>query len=161
MILVSACLLGHKVKYNGRDDNTQELLLQYNERGHFLAVCPECFAMLPVPRPKREIQQGTGPQVMAGRAKAADIHAMDTTAYMLTGADKVLKIAEAYHAKVAILKEGSPSCGVHRIYDGHFNGTTVRGSGVSAALLQKHGITVYSEQDLTPELLDQLLAEDA
>ena len=38
MILVSACLLGHKVKYNGRDDNTQELLLQYNERGHFLAV---------------------------------------------------------------------------------------------------------------------------
>lgn len=161
MILVSACLLGHKVKYNGRDDNTQELLLQYNERGHFLAVCPECFAMLPVPRPRMEIQQGTGRQVIAGRAKVADINGMDTTAYMLTGADKVLKIAEAYHAKVAILKEGSPSCGVHRIYDGHFNGTKVRGSGVSAALLQKHGITVYSEQDLTPELLDQLLAEDA
>ena len=122
MILVSACLLGHKVKYNGRDDNTQELLLQYNERGHFLAVCPECFAMLPVPRPKMEIQQGTGRQVIAGRAKVADINGMDTTAYMLTGADKVLKIAEAYHAKVAILKEGSPSCGVHRIYDGSYAG---------------------------------------
>ncbi|MBQ1919732.1 MAG: DUF523 domain-containing protein, partial [Selenomonas sp.] len=43
MILVSACLLGHKVKYSG-GANTHELLLKYNERGRFIAVCPECFA---------------------------------------------------------------------------------------------------------------------
>ena len=72
----------------------------------------------------------------------------------------MLKIAEAYHAHVAILKESSPSCGVHRIYDGHFSGTKVKGSGVTTALLQKHGFTVYSEKDLTPALLDKLLAAD-
>ncbi|MBQ5418520.1 MAG: DUF523 domain-containing protein, partial [Selenomonas sp.] len=100
MILVSACLLGHKVKYSG-GANTHELLLKYNERGRFIAVCPECFAMLPCPRPAMEIQGGSGKKVLTGKAKAMDENGMDTTQYLLTGADKVLKIAEAYNAKVA------------------------------------------------------------
>ena len=59
MILVSACLLGHKVKYNG-GSNDDSLLQAYNVQGRFVAVCPECFAMLPVPRAPMEIQYGTG-----------------------------------------------------------------------------------------------------
>ena len=43
MILVSACLLGHKVKYNG-GSNDDSLLQAYNVQGRFVAVCPECFA---------------------------------------------------------------------------------------------------------------------
>ena len=53
MILVSACLLGHKVKYNG-GSNDDALLQACSARGRFVAVCPECFAMLPVPRPPME-----------------------------------------------------------------------------------------------------------
>ena len=159
MILVSACLLGHKVKFSG-GTNTHELLLKYNERGRFIAVCPECFAMLPVPRPAMEIQNGTGKKVLSGKARAVDEHGMDTTQYLLTGADKALKIAQAYQAKVAILKEGSPSCGVKKIHDGSFEGRKVNGQGVTAALLMKNGITVYSEKDMTVGRLEELIAED-
>ncbi len=93
MILVSACLLGHKVKYSG-GANPHDLLMRYNERGRFIAVCPECFAMLPVPRPPMEIQGGNGKKVLQGKAKVVDEEGRETTSYMLTGADKVLKIAE-------------------------------------------------------------------
>ncbi len=159
MILVSACLLGHKVKYNG-SSNDYALLQKYNARGRFVAVCPECFGRLPVPRPPVEIRYGTGRKVLDGRAKVADAEGRDLTAAMLLGAEKVLRIAETYHAETAILKDGSPSCGVHRIYDGSFSGTKVRGTGVAAAMLQQHGLTVYAEDDMTPKLLEKLIAED-
>lgn len=71
MILVSACLLGHKVKYNG-GSNDDTLLQAYNAQGRFVAVCPECFAMLPVPRAPMEIQYGTGRKLIEGRAQAVD-----------------------------------------------------------------------------------------
>ena len=139
MILVSACLLGHKVKYSG-GANPHELLMRYNERGRFIAICPECFAMLPVPRPPMEIQGGNGKKVLQGKATVQDAEGRELTSYMLTGADKALKIAEAYHARVAILKEGSPSCGVHRVHDGSFTGKYTKHPGVTAALLMKHGL---------------------
>lgn len=159
MILVSACLLGHNVKYNG-GNNANDLLQKYNARGRFVAVCPECFAMLPVPRPPMEIQGGNGKKLLAGKTTAFDKNGMETSAYLLAGAKKLLKIAEVYHAKVAILKEGSPSCGVHSTYDGTFRGRKVRGVGVTTALLQAQGLTVYSEKDVTVGRLETLLAED-
>lgn len=159
MILVSACLLGHKVKYNG-GSNDHALLQAVSARGRFVAVCPECFAMLPVPRPPMEIQYGTGRKLLEGRARAVDVTGHDLTASMLLGAQKILRIAEAYQAEVAIFKDGSPSCGVHRIYDGTFSGKKVRGAGVATELLRQHGLTVYSEDDLTAERLEQLIEED-
>lgn len=159
MILVSACLLGHKVKYNG-GSNSHELLLKYNERGRFIAVCPECFAKLPVPRPPMEIQNGNGRKVINGRSCVKDENGMDTTSYLLDGADKVLKIAEAYQAKVAICKEGSPSCGLHRVHDGSFSGRYLSGSGVAVAVLEQAGLKVYSEEEMTIGRLEELIAED-
>ena len=89
MILVSACLLGHKVKYNG-GSNDHALLQAVSARGRFVAVCPECFAMLPVPRPPMEIQYGTGRKLLEGRARAVDVTGHDLTASMLLGAQKIL-----------------------------------------------------------------------
>ena len=90
MILVSACLLGHRVKYDG-GTNTHDLILRYHERGQFLAICPECFALLPVPRPPMELCHVTGAALLAGKGKAVDRNGLDTTEYLLTGAQKVLK----------------------------------------------------------------------
>ena len=160
MILVSACLLGHRVKYDG-GTNTHDLILRYHERGQFLAVCPECFALLPVPRPPMELCHVTGAALLAGKGKAVDRNGLDTTEYLLTGAQKVLKIAETYEIRTAILKESSPSCGVHVVHTGDFDGRKQPGMGVAAALLKAHGIRVYSETDLTQALLEQLLREDA
>lgn len=92
MILVSACLLGHKVKYNG-GSNDDALLQACSARGRFVAVCPECFAMLPVPRPPMEIQYGTGRKLLEGRARAVDATGRDLTSSLLLGAQKILRIA--------------------------------------------------------------------
>ncbi len=159
MILVSACLLGHKVRYDG-GSNPDELLLKYNERGRFIAVCPECFGQLPVPRPPVEIQHANGKKVLAGKASVRDAEGHDATHAFQIGADKVLKIAQAYNAKVAILKESSPSCGVHTIHTGDFDDKKSKGMGVCAALLDANGIRVFSEKDMTIGRLEELLAED-
>ena len=71
------------------------------------------------------------------------------------------KLAKLFPVTAAILKERSPSCGVHFIYDGSFAGITLKGKGVTASLLEKLNIPVYSESDITEELLLQLLDEAA
>lgn len=159
MILVSACLLGHNVKYNG-GNNACGLLQAYESRGRFVPICPEGFAELPIPRPPMEIQQGTGEDLLAGRSVALDETGKEMTAALCLGAQKALALAQKYHAKAAILKESSPSCGVHRIYDGSFQGKKIPGSGAAAALLRQHGLTLYSEKELTPALLTRLIEED-
>ena len=156
MILVSACLLGHKVKYNG-GSNDDTLLQAYNVQGRFVAVCPECFAMLPVPRAPMEIQYGTGRKLIEGRARAVDADGHDLTASLLLGAQKILRIAEAYHAEVAIFKEGSPSCGVHRIYDGSFSGRRIAGAGLTTEALRAAAFPVFCEDEL--DAVEALLAE--
>lgn len=159
MILVSACLLGHKVKYDG-GENGQPLLLRYAARGQFLPVCPESAAKLPVPRPPVELQGGTGEAVLAGRAVVRDTEGADRTAAFRRGAKSVLAVAKRYQAQIAILKENSPSCGVHQVYDGTFCRRKIDGQGVTAAQLAAAGLRLYSEKDLTEELLLALLAED-
>ena len=159
MILISGCLIGRRVRFDG-GVKTNELLMKYNERGRFIAVCPECFAMLPVPRPPMELQHTTGEKVLAGKGRAIDKNGQDTTGHLVMGAEKVLKIAEAYHVRVAILKERSPSCGTHFVHSGNFDGKTMKGMGVCAALLEAHGIKVYSDEEMTVGRLESLLSED-
>lgn len=50
--------------------------------------------------------------------------------------------------RIAILKAGSPSCGSSFIYDGTFSKTPVKGEGITAELLRKDGIVVFSEEEL-------------
>jgi uncharacterized protein YbbK (DUF523 family) len=46
----------------------------------------------------------------------------------------------------AILKEGSPSCGVSMIYDGTFSCTKISGKGVAAKLFVDNNIKIISEK---------------
>lgn len=158
MILVSACLLGHKVRYNGSTDE-HPLLMKYNEIGKFIAICPECLGQLSIPRSPVEIINGKGQDVLTGTAKIMSKLEEDVTVNFIAGAEKLLKIAEQYGIKAAILKERSPSCGVHQIYDGTFSGKKIVGEGVAAALLRQHGIELYSEEDVTESLLKEILVD--
>ena len=158
MILISACLVGHRVRFDG-GVKTNDLLMKYNERGRFIAVCPECFAMLPIPRPPMELQRTSGEKVLAGKGHALDKNGQDTTEYLITGAEKVLKIAEAYHVRVAILKERSPSCGTHLVHTGKFDGQTRQAMGVCAGCFGGHGIKVYPCGELTAARIQSLLTE--
>ena len=61
------------------------------------------------------------------------------------GAKLVLQIARLSNCHRALLKERSPSCGVHQVYRGD---DRVQGVGVTTALLINAGLDVISEEDL-------------
>jgi uncharacterized protein YbbK (DUF523 family) len=74
-------------------------------------------------------------------------HGEDVTAAFLAGAQQALLLVRRLGVRRAILKEYSPSCGVHWIHDGSFRGDIVRGRGVTAALLLREGLVVHSEEE--------------
>lgn len=158
MLLISACLLGANVKYSG-DSNYCQLLAQYQNLGLFQPVCPECLGELAIPRPPAEIADGDGNSVLNGKAKVYDNSGRDVTKHFIKGAKTVLELARKEHIRFAILKARSPSCGSGKIYNGNFDSTLIDGDGVTSALLKQNGIIVYTEQELTEELLQKLLAE--
>lgn len=158
MILISACLLGRNVKYSGGNNLCPWLAKYYNTQD-FMAFCPECLAMLPIPRPPVEIQNGSGEDVLNGTARVLDRTGLDVTAEFLSGARKALAIAKRHGVTCAIFKARSPSCGCGQIYDGSFSGSKKDGNGVTAALFIQHGIKVYTEETLTETELLKLLGK--
>ena len=147
-ILVSACLLGHSVRYNGTSaEVTISLVEAWDLAGRVIPFCPEVAAGSTVPRPAAEIVGGDGDDVLDGHARVVDLAGNDVTVTFLEGARVALNAARASGARAAILKEGSPSCGSRRIHDGSFGGQLVAGRGVTAALLERNGIAVFSEHE--------------
>lgn len=148
-VLVSACLLGNPVRYNGAalpfEDRT---LTQWQKEGRLVLICPEVAGGLPVPRARAEIVSGDGLQVLNGRTRVININGRDVTVSFVAGAHKALELAGIYQIKLAVFKEGSPSCGSDYIYDGSFSGIKKPGKGVAAALLEKNGICVFSERKI-------------
>ena len=136
-ILVSACLLGIRCRYDGDSNFCPQLetLLQHH---HLIPVCAEQLGGLPTPRIPAE-RRGETVVTRDGR---------DVTTQFTAGAQEVLRLAKIYRCEMAILKARSPSCGHGTIYDGTFTGTLAPGNGVAAALLLEKGIAVYGESQI-------------
>lgn len=148
-ILVSSCLAGRPVRYNGAARPVgDDLFARWRSEGRLVPFCPEVSGGLPVPRPPAEIVDGDGAGVLDGRARVLTDTGEDVTDQFLRGAHLALDTAQRTGARIALLKEGSPSCGTHRIYDGTFTATKLPGSGVTTALLERAGIKVFTENDL-------------
>ena len=148
-ILISACLLGERVRFDGRAKPHEAAVLDaWRVAGLLVPVCPEVAGLLPVPRPPSEILQGSGESVLDGITKVMNDEGVDVTDNFLRGAQHALAVAREHGARIAILKARSPSCGPHRHYDGSFSRCLVDGSGVAAALLRRNGIAVFSEEEL-------------
>ncbi|MBI3101084.1 MAG: DUF523 domain-containing protein [Burkholderiales bacterium] len=158
-VFVSACLLGSPVRYNGTHKRaSSEVLERWLADGRVVSVCPEVAAGLPVPRPPAEVVAGAGgAKVLAGIAAVVDSRAKDVSAEFVAGARHVLQQAREKGIRLAVLKDGSPSCGSGYIYDGSFTGARVPEQGVTAALLESSGIRVFSEEQFA-EADDFLLA---
>ncbi|WP_017604427.1 DUF523 domain-containing protein [Nocardiopsis alkaliphila] len=149
-VLVSACLMGRRVRFDGRakpvDDTTVE---RWRHEGRMVVHCPEVAGGLPVPRPPAEIEPGAdASDVLAGRARVLTPEGADVTDHFVSGARAALATAQAHGATVALLKQSSPSCGPHEVYDGTFTGRKVVGEGITAHLLRAHGITVLDEDQV-------------
>ena len=146
-LLISACLLGSPVRYDG-SDKACAALAELVERGQVVAVCPEVAGGLPVPRLPAEIQKADGAAVLAGQAPVLNSAGEDVTAAFINGAQQALALAQAHGVRAAILKARSPSCGNAEIYDGTFSKRLIEGAGVTAALLEQHGVKVFNETQI-------------
>jgi uncharacterized protein YbbK (DUF523 family) len=145
-ILVSACLLGAKVRYHGGDAASDHpILRRWLEEGRLVVVCPERDGGLPTPRPAAEIVGGDGHAVLARVAIVTTSNGVDVTAAFREGAEVALQLVQQHRIRLAVLKDGSPSCGSSSIYDGTFSGTRAAGRGVTSALLEAHGVRVFSD----------------
>ncbi|MEG2245929.1 MAG: DUF523 domain-containing protein [Peptostreptococcaceae bacterium] len=147
MILVSACLLGINCKYDG-DNNKHEKVIQYLKNKQFILVCPEQLGGLPTPRVPSEIDNKVSNENSFNSYIVKDKNGLNVSENFSKGAYETLKIAKLYGCKEAILKEGSPSCGSNKIYDGSFNGNKIDGMGITARTLKKEGIKIISEKQL-------------
>ncbi|ATO19282.1 hypothetical protein BS636_06200 [Acinetobacter sp. LoGeW2-3] len=149
--LISACLLGHKARYDGQDCLLIELL-EHLIPDQYVSLCPEVSGGLPIPRPPAEIQSGNGHNVLLQQTHVVDINGTDVSNAFIKGAYAALDLAQRFQATHAILKANSPSCGSDLIYDGSFSGVKIQGQGVTTALLQQYGIIVMTEHEFLQQL---------
>lgn len=151
MIVVSSCLAGMKVRYNGTH-SLQDVIQRLVEEKKAVAVCPELMGGFMTPREPAEIQGGTGADVLDGRARVVEKSGRDVSAMYIEGAYVALKKIRELGAAMVVLKEYSPSCGSSMIYDGRFANRKIPESGVTAALLEREGIPVVSEDYFADKL---------
>ncbi len=142
--------MGRRVRFDGRAKTVDDALLAgWRAEGRLVPFCPEVEGGLPVPRPPAEIEAGAGgAAVLAGAARVLTPAGADVTRHFLDGAHAALAQARSAGIRIAVLKDGSPSCGSLRVHDGTFGGRTAPGAGVTTALLEAHGVRVFSEDRL-------------
>lgn len=145
-ILVSSCLVGKKCSYDG-EARTSSKVAELCSRCVCIDICPEIEGGLECPREIHEIADGTGEDVLDGKARVMSISGADHTNNFLKGAEATLRAALENGVSVAIMKARSPSCGTHNVYSGKFDGTLKDGSGVTAAILKRNGIKVFNESE--------------
>jgi len=158
-LLISACLLGRPVRYDGQGKAQPDAVLErLRQVFDLVPVCPEVMGGLPTPRPPAEIVGGSGTQVLAGIAVVREREGADVSAAFVAGAHQALALASERGCRHALLKALSPSCGNNAHYDGSFSGARRAGQGVAAALLAEAGLTVWNEDEVDA-LLQTVAAE--
>ncbi len=130
--LVSACLLGVNCRYDGKNRLNQPVL-SLTTSEILVPVCPEQLGGLSTPRDPMSIIGGAGAGVLDGRATVEDSSGRDVTSNLIRGAEKTMMFATSLGVAGAILKSKSPSCG----------------NGVTGALLERNGIRVTTEDELS------------
>lgn len=149
-ILISACLAGLPVRYNGSAKPlVHDAVDRWRAQGRLVTLCPELAGGFQVPRPPAEIENGlNGDDVLDGRARVLELSGGDVSAAYIAGAQIALDVARENGCRHALLIDGSPSCGSGFVYDGSFSGVRHAGQGVTAALLRRNGIAVYSDREV-------------
>ncbi|MEH6581780.1 MAG: DUF523 domain-containing protein [Halioglobus sp.] len=155
-ILLSACLIGKQVRYDGKTLAVHEKILkQWRAEGRIISVCPEVESGMSVPRAPAEIAGGDGYDVLASTTEVIDNSGNNVSHFFKSGAQIALEQCREHNITLAVLAEGSPSCGSSVIHDGSFTGRKIPGAGVTTALLNQHGIRVFSQHELP--IVDQIL----
>ena len=147
-VAVSACLVGRACRYDGNhklQDDAVRLLKKLSAHGaNVVAVCPEELGGLGTPRPAAELDSPDADLVWNGQSRVREVKTRRcVTDAFKAGAIEAFELAG--DCSLAILKDGSPSCGVHCVWS---NGVKVNGRGVFATLLAKRGVRIISENEV-------------
>lgn len=131
-LIVSSCLLGENCRYDGSNKNNQVVINFVNKfKGEILKICPEIKAGFSIPRAPIDyingnfISKNLENQNHIFKAKLDVFY--DSLSQKIKKDDKIL----------CILKENSPSCGVHKI------------GYISEKLRGLNNVFIVSEKDLT------------
>lgn len=142
-ILVSGCLYGWHCRYDAVDCPCESpVFKKWKEEGRLVVACPEVDGGLKTPRPDSQ-RQGTTLD-----SKVMACTGIDCTKEYYAGACVALKLAKEFDVICCIMKEDSPSCGSHTIYDGTFTDTKIEGVGMAVQMLQENGFKIFSENEL-------------
>lgn len=143
VIVISACLLGDNVRYDGKNKK-QTIFEQLEKEGAVVKkVCPEVAAGLSVPRPAIQLTLDTG----SIHAIGVNDSNIDVTEKLIRSSSNIL--AENNHATAFILKSRSPSCGVGNTpLFSHSNQKIAATSGLFANEAQKKQAFVLNDEHL-------------
>ena len=157
-IAISACLLGHKVRYDGAHLENDIIIKQLVDSFILIPVCPEVEIGLGVPREKLELHlQGTKIHLLTSSHPITDL-----TEQMIAYAQEFLN----NNISGMILKDRSPSCGVANCKQYDELGDMQRnGTGIFAAtimrlkpdlpMLQSNLVTQPSDLDSFMQRVDE------
>ena len=139
-LLISACLFGENVRYDGKNNLIEELDI-LKEKYELIPFCPEVSSGMVIPRVPNEIQS-FNPLLVKNE------FGVDTTDYFTDGAIQTLHLCQKYDIRKALLKSKSPSCGNLEIYDGSFSKTLIKGQGLTANILFQNNIQIFNENQI-------------
>ncbi len=152
-ILISSCLLGENVRYDGDNSSVsynnnltfveKELFTEILCNNNIYAICPETSGGLSTPRDKAEIVSANKPFKVITDKKE------DVTVNFLIGAKNSLEICKNENIEAALLKSKSPSCGNLEVYDGTFSDKLIDGKGMTAKLLEENKVEIFNETQIT------------
>lgn len=150
---ISACLLGHKVRYDGGHKRSKYCLNVLSDCFEFKPFCPEVSIGLTTPREAiRLVGSAESPRVLGTKDPSIDV------------TDKLKNYADEVSAAQTdlcgyVLMQGSPSCGMERVKVYHENGMpNVAGSGAYAAQLMRNNPALPVEEE--GRLNDPVLREN-
>ena len=141
-LLISSCLLGEKVKYNGKDNKLSiNILDELSKVYEIISFCPEVQGGLPTPRIPCEV-------ISLNPLRVINKNQEDKTNEFVLGANKTLDLCKQENISIALLKANSPSCSSKYIYDGTFASKKIESVGVTTSLLLKNNIKVVDETQI-------------
>ena len=154
-IIISACLLGPKCRYDGGNSQISELdHLDLD----FIPVCPEEAGELGIPRPPAELTE-FAKDVVEGRGKIINKNGDNVTQQFLDGSKKEISKLKSSNAQIAILKSRSPSCGYGQVYEGTFTGNLCKGNGIFSQMCEDEGVKVISSDHIDSFIKDITIQE--
>lgn len=153
-ILISSCLFGDKVRYDGKGAEFKHYFLkELLEKNQVIKCCPEILAGFHAPRKPAEIRSKTGCYTNVVDLMVVQNDGIDVTDKFLLGAKKTLEIVLKNGIRMAILKDKSPSCGSVVTYDGTFSGKLIPGRGILSLLLMENNIAVFPAEHMQEAIM--------